>query len=298
LNARDGGHPSGATRLAALVGQPVRHSLSPALHNAAFAASDADWVFVALEVAQADGAAAFAGARALGIDGLSVTMPLKAIAAASVDRLSAVAARLGAVNTVAREGATLVGHNTDGVGFLDALAVDCGWEPAGCRCVVFGAGGAARAVVLALADAGAGEVVVVNRTAARAVSAAGLAGAVGRVGEIGDVAEADLIVNATSIGMVGRPSDGGEAITAAVLASMAGPGQLVVDLVYHPVETPLLVGAAQRGAATAGGVGMLVHQAAHAFTLWTGLPAPVGVMTDAVRAALAARSGASTGGAG
>ncbi|HLK43708.1 MAG TPA: shikimate dehydrogenase, partial [Thermoleophilia bacterium] len=136
-----------------MIGDPVRHSLSPVLHNAAFAAVGLDWVYVALDVREGDVVAALAGARAMRFEGLSVTMPHKETVALAVDRLSPVAARLGAANTVVRRGDDLVGDSTDGEGFLDALRQDEGIEPAGGRFAVLGAGGAARAVILALGEA-------------------------------------------------------------------------------------------------------------------------------------------------
>ncbi|MDP9387542.1 MAG: shikimate dehydrogenase, partial [Actinomycetota bacterium] len=153
--------PTASTHLAGVIGDPVRHSLSPVLHNAAFRALGLDWAYVAFEVAAADIAAAVAGVRALGVEGLSVTTPHKDRLAGLVDALSPAAQRLGAVNCVVRRGDLLVGESTDGRGFLDAVRLDHGFDPAGRRCVVRGSGGAARAIVLALAEAGAAEVVVV-----------------------------------------------------------------------------------------------------------------------------------------
>lgn len=273
--------PGATTQVAAVMGSPVGHSLSPTLHNAAFREAGLDWVYVAFDVPVDRGAAAIDGARSLGLAGLSITMPLKEIAARSVDRLSPTAARLGAVNTVVREGEDLVGHNTDGGGLLDALG-ERGWQPRGRTCLILGAGGAARSVVLALAEAGAEEVIVVNRTRERAVTAAALAGSAGRVGSLDDVRRVELVVNATPMGMAGsRAADG-----RAIVAELRGNGQLVVDLVYHPVRTALLDGAEARGASVLSGVGMLVHQAARAFALWTGCPPPVEAMTAAAAAAL------------
>lgn len=277
--------PEGSTRLAAVIGHPVRHSLSPIIHNEAFRALDLDWVFVALDVAPEAGAEAIRGARALGVDGLSITMPHKGTAASACDRLDTAAATLGAVNCISREGTALVGHNTDGVGFVDALRVDEGFDPAGCRAVVLGAGGAARAVALALAEAGAAEVVVVNRTAERGADAAALAGEAGRVGVIEEAADADLVVNATPVGMLGAGAEGRSPVPAGLLRT----NQVVVDLVYEPRETPLVQAARQSGAVAVGGVGMLVHQAAHAFRLWTGHEPPLEVMSAAVLARLAHR---------
>lgn len=211
-------------------------------------------------------------------------MPHKAAVIPLIDRLSAAAEALGAVNTVLRVGHELIGDNTDGPGFLDALAADEGFDPDGRRCVVFGAGGAARAVILSLAAAGAAEVAVVNRHAERGVVAVALAGEVGRLGEPTDVEGADLIVNATPIGMDGHP-------TAPLFDTSAlRTGQLVADLVYYPALTPLVVEARSQGATAVNGLGMLIHQAAHAFRLWTGQPAPVAVMSAAAVSKLSRNS--------
>ncbi len=264
-----------------MIGHPVRHSLSPVLHNAAFASLGLDWAYLALEVAEGRAPAAVAGARALGLSGLSVTMPHKESVAGAVDRLSPTAERLGAVNTVAWVGDTLVGESTDGQGFLEALEDDHGFHPSHRRCLVMGTGGAGRAVVLALADAGAAEVVVAGRSAERVGAAVALAGGRGRPGTAEQVDDAELVVNATPVGMEGYPA--GPPVDPARL----GPGQVVVDLVYHPATTPLVVTARERGAVATGGLGMLVHQAGHAFRLWTGQDPPLGVMSAAALRALA-----------
>jgi shikimate dehydrogenase len=274
---------AGSTRVAAVIGHPIRHSISPVIHNAAFRALDLDWVFTAFEVAPGRAAAAAEGARDLGVAGLSVTMPHKADVMRALDELTPTAATLGAVNTVVRRGSRqLIGDNTDGAGFLDALRTDEGFDPAGCRCLVVGAGGAARAVVFALAGAGAREVIVANRTAARAEEAAALAPGVARPGTTDEAEGAELVVNATPQGMAGD-------LALAVPAATLGPGQLIVDLVYHPAHTPLVEAARQRGAAATNGLGMLIHQAAHAFRLWTGEDPPLEVMSAAALADLALR---------
>ncbi|MDP9402327.1 MAG: shikimate dehydrogenase [Actinomycetota bacterium] len=250
------------------------------LHNAAFRALELDWAFFAFEVPEGEAPDAIAGMRALGLDGLSVTKPHKAAVAGLVDRLSPTAERLAAVNVVVRQGTVLVGDNTDGQGFLDALRLDQGFDPAGRRCVVRGAGGAGRAVILALAEAGAADVVVVaGRSPEKAATGAALAGAVGRVASAEEAGDADLVVNATSVGMGGEPAE------AVVDPSLLGPGQLVVDLVY-PV-TPFVDAARGQGATAVNGLGMLIHQAAHAFRLWTGEDAPREAMSAAALAALA-----------
>ena len=268
--------------MAGVIGDPVRHSLSPVIHNAAYRALDLDWLYCAFEVPPGGGAAAATAMRALGLEGLSVTMPHKAEVIPALDRLTAVADSLGAVNTVVRHGDELEGDNTDGAGFLDALRVDEGFEPAGRRCLVIGAGGAARAVVLALATAGAAEIVVVNRTEANAVAAVDLAPGVARTGQAAEAGSADLVVNATPLGMAGDRS-------LPFAAEVLGPGQLVVDLVYHPAVTPLVEAARARGAAAANGLGMLIHQAAHAIRLWTSEDPPTEVMSAAALSAVTRR---------
>jgi shikimate dehydrogenase len=272
-------HLSARTRLAAVIGSPVAHSRSPAIHNAAFAAAGLDWAFLAFEVPPGGAVAALDAVRALGLGGLSVTMPHKGDVAAAVDERSEVVERLGAANCVVPVGGgRLRGESTDGAGFVRSLA-DAGFEPAGRRCTVVGAGGAARAVVLALAAAGAAAVTVSNRSAGNARRAAALAPGTGRVAEPGVAAaitEADLVVNATPIGM---GADGAVPFD----PSLLGAGQVVADLVYDPLETPLLAAAAAAGCRTVDGLGMLVHQAALAFEAWTGEAAPLEAMRAAAR---------------
>jgi len=274
---------SGATRLAGVIGYPVRHSLSPALHNAAYAACGLEWVYVAMEVAPGEVRGALDGMRALGIAGLSVTTPHKDAAFVAVDEASEAARAMRAVNCVqlGRAG-RLIGHNTDGDGFVDSLRLDAMLDPSGLRVAVIGAGGAARSVVEALGRAKAGEVVVVNRTPSRAHDAAALAGGRGRVGTMADIESVDLVVNATSIGMGSDDSP----IDAALLHA----GQVVADLVYHPLDTALLRSAVAVGARTVDGLGMLVHQAAHQFRLWTDHEAPLIAMRRAAEAELGRRA--------
>lgn len=284
---------TGRTRLAAVIGSPIGHSLSPVVFNAAFAERGLDWAYAAFEVGAGGGAAALDAMRVLGLAGLSVTMPLKEEVAAAVDERSPDAEALGAVNCVVpldgRSG-RLRGESTDGEGFVGSL-LEVGTDPAGARCLVLGAGGAARAVVLALARHGAAEVAVANRTPARAERAVALAGPVGALVAPGDVgaavAAADLVVNATSVGM------GGEGLP--VPAEALRAGQVVADLVYQPVQTPLLAAAAAAGCRAVDGVGMLVHQAALAYRHWTGEEPPLAAMAAAARAHLGG-PGASSGG--
>jgi shikimate dehydrogenase len=272
---------SGATRVAGVIGSPVRHSLSPALHNAAFRALGLDWVYLAFEVAPGEVGGALAGAAALGIGGLNVTMPHKDAAFAAVDRVDAAAQALASVNTIVIGNDGLVGYSTDGAGFVDSLN-DAGVDPAGRRVALLGAGGAARSVVDALTRRGAAEIAVINRSAEKAAACAAIAGGVGRVGSMADVAGAEIVINATSIGM----NDGQLPLDPDLLRA----GQVVADLVYHPLDTPLLLAARACGATTVDGLGMLVHQAARAFELWTGERPPTDVMRAAAEAELARRA--------
>ena len=272
---------SAAHRVAAVIGDPVRHSRSPAVHNAAFEAAGLDWVYTAFEVPAGGGADALAAMRVLGIAGLSVTMPLKAEVAAAADVRDREVDVLEASNCiVVRSDGRLRAANTDGAGFLAGLRADAGIDPAGMRVVLFGAGGAARAVGWGLAGAGAADVAVINRTPQRALGAATVAnvaavsGRPGRVGTLDDVAGADLVVNATSIGM---GSDQSMPCDPALLRA----GQVAVDLIYEPLETRWLAALRGRGVEAHNGLSMLVHQAAVAFELWTGVEAPVEVMRQA-----------------
>jgi shikimate dehydrogenase len=270
--------PVPATALAAVIGSPIGHSRSPSIMRAAFAATGLAWKFAAFEVGPGQGDAAVDALRTLGLRGYSVTMPLKTEVMSAVDRLTPSAEALQAVNCIAWDGDQLVGHNTDGAGFVDSLgrrgiAIDDG--PA----VVVGAGGAARAIIDALARAGAPEIIVVNRSPGRAESAVSLAGAVGRVGSFDDIPGARLVVNATSVGMAHTAGHDGVAVPIGLL----GSHHTVADIVYNPLRTPLLAAAEAAGASTVDGLGMLVCQAARAFTLWTGLAAPIAEMTTAAR---------------
>ena len=266
------------TRVAGVIGSPVQHSLSPTLHNAAFAQLGLDWVYVAFEVVRGHAPAAIDAMRVLGLAGLSVTMPHKEAVAGAVDALHPVATLLRSVNTVVvQPDGSLIGHSTDGDGFVASLAA-AGVSVADRAVCVLGGGGAARAICHALARAGAARVVVVNRTPAAADVAAALAVskgvAIGSVGVISDVAAADIVVNTTSIGMgsTEMPCD----------PALLRADQVVADIVYHPRETELLRAARALGAVTVGGLGMLVHQAALQQQLWHGAMPDVAVMTAAV----------------
>lgn len=272
--------------MAGVIGDPVRHSLSPAIHNAAFRALDLDWVYVALPVPAGEAAAAVAAMRTLGIDGLNVTMPHKTDVAGAVDRLSATAEALSSVNTVHRLGDVLVGESTDGEGFVASLRADEGVDPAGKRFLVVGAGGAGRAVAKALGDHGA-EVIVAARRPEMAARAAELGR--GRVGSVDEAGDVDVVVNATPVGMgtvVPFDERTPPPEVFPVDPERLQAGQLVADLIYDPAVTPLVAAARARGVAAVNGVGMLIHQAAIAFRLWTGEDAPLEAMSAGALAAL------------
>ena len=273
---------TGTTRLAAVIGSPVSHSLSPVIHNAAFLDGGLDWVYAAFEVAPGAAVGALAAMRVLGIAGLSVTMPHKDDVAAAVDVLDPAASALRSANTVVLQpDGRLAGHSTDGAGFVASL-YEAGVDPDGMNVAVLGAGGAARAVIDALTRSGAAHIAVVNRSPDRARVAAALAGERGSVGVAADITTADLVVNATSIGMgsLDTPCD----------LDLLRAGQVVADVVYHPLETALLAAARARGATAVDGLGMLVQQAVLQQELWTGQRPNPAVMRAAAEQELADRA--------
>ena len=273
---------SGRTRVVGIIGWPVAHSLSPRIHNAAFRAIGLDWVYVPLAVEPSDVDRAFRGLVALGFAGANVTMPHKTVAAERADTLSDDARRLRAVNTLVVEGSTVHGHNTDAPGFDRFLRRDAGFDPRGRSALIFGAGGAARACALALARGGAASLTVAARDPGRTEP---LTAAIdGFDVDLRAVAfqearriRADLIVNATPLGA------GDEALPSPPIRE----DSLVVDLLYEPIATLLQTSARSAGARAFGGVGLLLHQAALSFELWTGRQAPMDVMSAAALAGLA-----------
>lgn len=275
----------GHTRMVGIIGWPVAHSLSPAIHNAAFAALGLDMAYVPLPVPPGQVADGLAGLRALGFVGANVTMPHKTEIAERVDERSEDAARLQAVNTiVVRHDGVLEGHNTDAPGFDRFLREDAGFDPAGRDALLYGAGGAARACALALARGGLTRLVLAVRDPARVDGVrAAVAGSDVELLVVGlDEAAshpADLVVNATPLG--GR----GERLPLPPLGGV----RLVVDLLYTPAVTPLQTAAREAGVPASGGLGLLLHQAALSFELWTGQVAPLDTMSAAALGALAER---------
>jgi shikimate dehydrogenase len=276
---------AGDTHVTGVIGWPVTQSLSPAIHNAAFAALGMDWVYVPLPVAPGAMRAAADGLVGLGFRGANVTMPHKTESAELADELSDEARRLRAVNTFVIAADRLLGHNTDAPGFDRFLRRDVGFDPRDRSALLFGAGGVGRAVAFALAAAGVGELSVAVRDAARAAE---LLEAVEdtplhpTVIDFDDAEgmSADLVVNATPLGVDGH--------AAPPLPALA-PGVVVVDLLYRPAVTPLQAAARAAGAEAHGGLGLLLQQAALSFELWTGTPAPLEVMSAAALAALTER---------
>lgn len=276
----------GAPRIAAVIGSPVAHSLSPVIHQAAFVAAGVNWTYTAFDIDDGRADEALAAMRLFDLAGLSVTMPHKTAVARLVDRLEPAARVLDSVNTVSWDGDQLVGSSTDGAGFVASLA-DEGVDVAGARVAVIGAGGAARSVIDALGRAGATDITVLNRSLDRAEQAASLSSAAS-VGIVSDVTRADIVVNATSVGMgvdvdVAGPGD------LPCEASRLRSGQVVADLVYHPLETAWMRAASDVGATVVDGLGMLIHQAALQQERWLGTRPDTAPMRAAALLELAAR---------
>ncbi|MBI2874571.1 MAG: shikimate dehydrogenase [Firmicutes bacterium] len=308
------------TRIVGLLGWPVGHSVSPPMQNAAFKALGLNYRYVAFPVPPSRIGEATIGLRALSLAGANVTIPHKESIVPYLDELTSEAQAIGAVNTVVRDGNRLIGHNTDGRGFLLSLRAASGFDPLGKTAVLIGAGGSARAVGAALVNAGAARVIITNRTPGRAELLADVLKAMGppvvpsgftpspapgpaaevwtvpfephAVAEA--VARADLVVNCTPAGlrreedvsrvqMVPRTGEGG---LLALLPDLEFRS-VACDLIFNPPATPFLARAAQGGALAVGGLGMLVYQGALAFKLWTGLEPPLEVMSAAARRALA-----------
>jgi shikimate dehydrogenase len=260
-----------------VLGWPLETTLSPAIHGAALRRLGFDWTYLAFPVAPEQLGDAVKGLRALGAIGANVTIPHKETVIPFLDQVSGDAAAIGAVNTIQRVGDRLIGHNTDVDGFAEFVAGDAGIKVEGTEVLVLGAGGAARAVVKALDDLGARSVSICTRSFERGAPLTELVGRAAASVHGWDKAtqlaeEADLVVNATPLGM-----DGEDALPDATWHE----GQSVVDLVYAPPSTPLVEAARAGGADAWGGLGMLVRQAAASFQLWTGQDPPLEVMSAA-----------------
>ena len=277
-----------------LIGHPVGHSVSPFFQQVALDYYSLDVRYEAMDVDAPSLSRAVSSLRYPDVMGANVTVPHKEATVALLDELEEEARLIGAVNTIENRYGALVGHNTDAQGFLKALKEESKFDPEGKTVLVLGAGGAARAVVVALAGAGVQSLVVANRTLERAKTLVdSLRSTVPSVGAVdlhsdslSSIAHgSQLIVNCTSVGMSGGTGQGETPIKAALIPSHA----LVCDLVYNPRETPMLREAATSGARVLGGLPMLVYQGAAAFELWTGKEAPIKVMFEAAEKALRAR---------
>jgi len=273
--------------LVGIFGYPVAHSRSPAMHNAAFRALKLNYHYLPFAIKPAALGDAVNAIRALGMGGVNLTIPHKERVLPYLDELSAEAGRIGAVNTVVNRRGRLIGHNTDGRGFLLALRAAWGLSMRGRGVCLLGAGGAARAVAVALIRAGVGRLMIANRSVDRAER---LVRAIGGRGSrssasiqaipLSDAAlrraavDCDCLVNATSVGLDRRDRR---------LASrvVVGCFPYVCDLIYQPAITPLLRDAKAAGSRTMNGLGMLVYQGALSFQLWTGRRPPIRVMERA-----------------
>lgn len=278
---------TGHTRIVGVIGDPVAHSRSPQMHNAAFAKAGLDYVYVPFHVRPDDLAAAIAGFKAINVVGINVTLPHKQAVIPFLTSISREAELIGAVNTLTFVDGNIHGDNTDAPGVLQALDEDgnTSGTPVGEKVVVLGAGGAARAVVVALALRGVAAITIANRTVEKAVSLATEMDQKTGVSMQGmgltderlplSVRESKLLVNTATISMD---------VTHPLLISAAWlqPNTIVYDIVYTPPVTPLMQAATERGCQTLGGIGMLVHQGAIAFEKWTGVAPCIETMRQAL----------------
>ncbi len=273
-----------------IIGHPIGHTLSPRMHLMAAKYNDIALSYSAYDVSPKSLARAIDGVRALSIDGLNVTVPYKVEVMGLLDEISGTARTIGAVNTIVRKGEILKGYNTDAEGFIKSVRKNGLTDPYGKSVFVYGAGGAAKAVVTALASAGVRKITVTNRTEARSVELAVSAVQTASTADVDvalydsnklfeSVSSADIIVNTTSVGM---GASGGS------LPGLEGlhAGQLVVDIVYAPLKTDLLKRAEEAGARPLDGLWMLIYQGAEAFRLWTGKPFPIDKVRNAITAEL------------
>jgi shikimate dehydrogenase len=281
-------HIDGSTRLVGIIGNPLDHSLSPTIHNAAFDYLGLNWCYVPLPVEEGNLSAGVDGIKALRFAGVNVTMPFKTEVLPLLDEVAMFAESVGAVNTIFIDKGKLIGYNTDGRGFYTALVRDLGYDVKGKRVLVLGAGGASRSVTVSLALAGCQAIVIVNRSPERSRQ---LAEIILKSTPDIDVtwlspddnydivlAESDLIINATPLTTFNG--------SLRVPVSLLNKNQIVCDLNYSLYQPPLLQEAEARGAQVMDGKGMLLYQAAAAFEIWTGLDAPVEVMRVALLRAL------------
>jgi shikimate dehydrogenase len=274
---------SGKTRVCGVIGDPIEHTLSPIMHNAAFEALKLDYVFLAFKVKPAEVGNAMSGMRALTIHGLNVTMPHKSAVIKYLDEVDPAGKAIASANTILNKDGRLLGFNTDGVGALNALEQN-GVEPRGKKVLLLGAGGAAKAIAYTLSQE-VDELVILNRTPKPATELANLlkqkfkkkinAGELSPSTVKDNLADSDVLINATSIGM--NPN----ANQTPVAPEWLKPDLAVMDIVYNPLETKLAKDAKAVGAKVVSGVEMLIYQGAASFEIWTACKAPVEVMRKA-----------------
>ncbi len=280
---------TGQTKIVGIIGAPIKHSRSPQIHNAAIAALGLDYVYVPFHVQPDNLGAAIEGFKAINVVGINVTIPHKQDVIPYLDEISREATLIGAVNTLIFKEGAIAGENTDAPGFLQAMQEEGFKVPQGGMAVVIGAGGSARAIVVALALAGVQTICITNRTVSRAVAlATNLSEKTGAsIYGIGlddpklpsTVGTSQLIVNTAATSMdVSHPL--------LIDPEWLEPQSIVYDIVYTPPETRLLQAAAEKGCHTIGGLGMLVHQGAIAFEKWTGVKPPVETMRQVLQCAL------------
>jgi shikimate dehydrogenase len=274
-----------------LIGFPLGHSVSPAMHNAAFEKLGLDYEYVPFEVAPEDLSESLKGMRALHIAGFNVTIPHKETIVPLLDEVTKLARVIGAVNTVLNQEGKLIGYNTDGAGFIDSLKEDAKTNPQGKKTVVLGAGGASRAVSIMLAEAGVKHLILADVQEEKAKELSEYIDsyfeltcdfmAVNSEELQRAIDKADILINATPIGM--HPKIGESPLSENIKLH---PKLLVYDLIYNPSQTKLLKKAKASGSKTCSGLGMLVRQGALAFTIWTGKEAPINTMWKAAEEAL------------
>ncbi|MFH1683953.1 MAG: shikimate dehydrogenase [Candidatus Margulisiibacteriota bacterium] len=278
-------------KVTGIIGYPLGHSISPAMHNAAFKKLGLDYEYVPFEVKPEDLAEALNGLRALHIAGFNATIPHKETIVPLLDDVTRVARIIGAVNTVLNQEGKLIGYNTDGAGFIDSLKEDAKTDPKGKNAVVLGAGGASRAVSIMLAEAGAKTIILSDILEDKAKDLAEYVKSYFGI-EVSNVLPnskdlqkainaADILVNSTPVGMHPKTDQSPLAKEIKLHQKL-----LVYDLVYNPKQTKLLKDAKAAGCKTCSGLGMLVRQGAIAFTIWTGEEAPIEVMRKAGEKAL------------
>lgn len=276
----------GKTKIIGIFGHPIEHTMSPYMHNSAFEALGLHYCYIPFDIDPKDLEICVRSVIPLGIKGVNITIPFKTQVIPYLDEMNSDAKLIGAVNTIETREGRLIGHNTDGKGFINAFNEEIGIQISERRFVIIGAGGAARAVAFALAAEGAKTIIIVNRTLLKGkrlaedllknfpslkVPALGLDP--NKISNL--IIDGDIIINTTSVGM--KRSD-----PSIILPDALRPSMVVCDLIYNPPETPLLRIAKNIGIRYMNGLGMLIHQGALSFEIWTGLPAPVDIMKEAL----------------